>query len=622
MIRRFGVFELDDATGELRRSGIRIRVQDQPLRILRELLDRRGEIVTREELRTKIWGDTFVDYDRALNTAVKKLRDALSDSAEAPRYVETVARRGYRFVAPVEEGAALALGVGRLGSTADQASHSERLKPKALMGVLAAVVAVALLAITLYASWPKTTLRSLAVLPFANLTGAAGNEYVADGVTDALISDLANIASLRVISRTSAMQYKNVRKPLPEIASALGVDGVVEGAVLRFGDRVRVEVKLIDAARDALLWSDQYERPASELDSLQRDVAGAVAAQLRTRLSDAQASRAPDAEAHLLTMKGRHWLTDKRDGKVAVQLFRQAIARDPTYAAPYAALAEAEMFAPEDDVSPYEALVRAKAAAEKAVALDPALADAHASLGLVHMFLDRDFAAAEREYRRAIELKPGAFEGHHRYGQLLAAQGRFEEALSEAKRATELDPFSTLALDDYGRTLYFARRHDEALVQYDRALAIEPDDQIALWFRVYALMAAKQDDRAIDEIAELLRISGRSEHVPRLRDLYRKQGLKALMKIWADLDAARFRERPFVRTTGIAARYAQAGETELALEWLERAYRSHTRDLVYLNVEPQLDPLRGDPRFAAIVKKAGLAPTSSSAPSAPASPRP
>lgn len=619
MIRRFGVFELDDATGELRRSGIRIRVQDQPLRILRELLDRRGEIVTREELRTKIWGDTFVDYDRALNTAVKKLRDALSDSAEAPRYVETIARRGYRFVAPVEEVGNGASGVGLQGVVVDQAIPPRRPKPEA---ILAIIVAVALVAITLYASRPKTTLRSLAVLPFANLTGAAANEYVADGVTDALISDLANISSLRVISRTSAMQYKNARQPLPKIASALGVDGVVEGAVLRFGDRVRIEVKLIDAARDALLWSDQYERPASELDSLQRDVAGAVAAQLRTRWSDAQASRAPDAEAHLLTMKGRHWLTDKRDGKVAVQLFRQAIARDPTYAAPYAALAEAEMFAPEDDVSPYEALVRAKAAAEKAVALDPALADAHASLGLVHMFLDRDFAAAEREYRRAIELKPGAFEGHHRYGQLLAAQGRFEEALSEAKRATELDPFSTLALDDYGRTLYFARRHDEALVQYDRALAIEPNDQIALWFRVYALMAAKQDDRAIDEIAELLRISGRSEHVPRLRELYAQQGLKALMKIWADLDAARFRERPFVRTTGIAARYAQAGETELALEWLERAYRSHTRDLVYLNVEPQLDPLRGDPRFAAIVKKAGLAPTSSSAPSAPASPRP
>jgi tetratricopeptide (TPR) repeat protein len=370
--------------------------------------------------------------------------------------------------------------------------------------------------------------------------------------------------------------------------------------VLRFGEQVRVEVKLIDARQDALLWSGQYERPAAELDALQRDVAAAVAVQLRTRQGEVQVARAPDAEAHLLTMRARYWLNEKRDRKVAVQLLRRAITKDPTYAEPHAVLAEAETFLPEPDLSPYESLVRAKASAEKAVALDPLSADAHAALGTVLMFLDRDFAAAEREYRRAIELKPGASETHHRYGQLLAAQGRFEEALAEGKRSVELDPFSTLAIDDYGRTLYFARRYSEAMLQYDRALAIEPGDTIAFWFRIYALIAAKENDRVVEELAQLMTRSERGWYVPQLRELYARGGIDAVIREWAALDAQQARDARFIRSSGVATRYAQAGETELAIQWLERAYASHTRDLVYLNVEPQFDNLREDPRFKEI----------------------
>ena len=601
---RFGVFELHPASGELRRAGVRIRVQDQPLRILHELIKRRGEVVTREELQAAIWGETFVDYDRALNTAIRKLRDALSDSAEAPRFIETIPKRGYRFLAEVSDcgGGAAASGDGKAAAVPPQS------KRVLFLGLGLGLLLLAALSFFLLKPKPGNTLDSLAVLPFVNLTGDERNEYIADGVTESLIADLANVRSLRVISRTSAMQYKGAKKPLPKIAAELAVDGIVEGAVLRFGDRARVEVKLIDASRDALLWSDQFERAASELDALQHDVASAIAVQLRARLAE-ESARPPNAEAHLLTMKGRYWITVKRDGKVGGELLRQAIAKDPTYAAPYAALAESEMFQPEENVSPLEALERARALAEKAVALDPNLADGHASLGLVHTFLDRDFAAAEREYRRAIELAPGAFEAHHRYGQLLAAQGRFDEAIAEAKRATELDPFSILAIADYGRTLYFARRHEEAIAVYNRGLALEREP-IGLWFRFYALVAANRHDEAMEDIATLMMLSQLHEHVPALRALYAKDGMRGVMKKWADLDAARFRQRPFVRSTGIAARYAQAGEIDLAFEQLERAYRSHTRDLVYLNVEPQLDPLRSDPRFAAIVRRVGL--TSSS----------
>lgn len=612
MILRFGVFELDALAGELRRSGVRIRIQDQPLRILRELLDRRGEVVTRDELRSKIWGDTFVEYDRALNTAVKKLRDALSDSAEAPRYVETLARKGYRFVAPVEVVEAEPVerpALSRPGS-GDNPSIDPAGGLRARRSIVAAVIALVIVATT--ASFllraPTADIRSLAVLPFANMTGSAANDYLADGLTESLISDLANIRSLRVISRTSAMQYRDAGKPLPQIASELDVEGVVEGAVVRLGERTRIEVKLIDARRDALLWSDEFERPSLQLDLLQRDVAAAVAAQLRTRIDSP--ARAENAETLLETMRALHWLRQKRDGPNATRILQQAIARDPTSAAPWAALAEVEMFGPAPDVSPLDSLQRAKHAAERAVALDPQLSDAHAVLGLVRMFLERDFAAAERAFQRAIELKPGAAEPHRRYGVLLTAMGRLEQAIEENRRAVELDPLSALALDDYGRALYFARRYDEAIVQYERALATDPHDQIAMWFRVYALVAAKRHDEAVDQTAEIMRRSGGAQFVPRLHEVYRAGGWPAVSKAWAELDRVRFQNAPFVRSTGIASRYAQAGERELAMEWLERAYRSHTRDLLFLRVEPAFDPVRDDPRFTDVVRRV----TSSSAP--------
>ena len=598
-VYRFGVFELDPGTGELRRSGVRIHVQDQPVRILETLLERPGELVTREELRTRIWGDTFVDYDRALNTAIRKLRDALNDSAEAPRYIETIPKRGYRFIAPVEQGEGV-----KVGRPEDPKAQPVMAKPSGLSTFrIAAAVAIAVivaLAVTLILRRPAPAFDSLAVLPFANLTGAASNEYVADGLTESLIADLAHIPELRVISRTSAMHYKNTRKALPAIAKELEVGALVEGSLVRFGDRARVEVKLIDASRDALLWSAQYERGAGELDALQHDVATALASQLRSRIAAAQ--HVPESEAHLLTLRGRHWLNEKRDGSVARQLFREAIAKDPTYAAPWAALAQAEIFTPEDGVSPRDSLIRGREAAEKALAIDPNSADAHASLAMVRMFLDRDFAASEREFRRALELQPGSGEIHHRYAQLLAAMGRFEEAIAMARRSVELDPFSTLAIDDYGRTLYFARRYDEALAQYERALRIDENDQVALWFRVYAQIAAKRHDDAVDTIAEIIR-SGGEDRVVFLRELYRTGGFPAVARRWAQRDIVAAQHQSFIRSTGIASRFAMAGDTDLAFEWLERAYDSHTRDLVFLRVEPGFDSIRNDPRFATFVAK-------------------
>ena len=606
MILRFGAFELDPAGGDLRRSGVRIRVQDQPLKILLALVERPGEVITREELRSRIWGDTFVDFDQALNTAVRKLRQALNDNAEAPRFVETLARRGYRFVAPVEK---IEPAVAATAAVPTPISEPAERRRAPLHWALAALVLVTFAAFLYVRRSPAADINSIAVLPFVNLTGDARNEYIADGMTESLISDLAHIGSLQVISRTSAMQYKNAKKPLPQIASELKVSGIVEGSVLRFGDRARVEVKLIDAQRDALLWSAEYERLASELDVLQREVAGAIASQLRTRVAPSP-SRAPDPEAHLLYLRARDRLGEgARPGEnYAHELFRRAIARDPQYAAAYAGLAEAEMFVPPPEVSPYDSFTRAKAAAEKAVQFDPNLGDAHAALGLVRMFLDRDFDAAEAEFRRAIALSPGAVAGHHRIALLLAVRGRFDDAIAAAKRASELDPYSTIVLVDYGRVLYFARRYPEAEAVLRRAITVNPTDTLAPWF----LMMTLERERKYDEAARIIRIHLRrnddtDSKLGNFDEILADGGYRAVMKQWVRRDAERTKAAPFVRSCGLAGRAIEAGDYDVAFEWFERAYQSHTRDLVFLGIEPQYDVVRGDPRFVALMRKVGVA---------------
>ncbi|HEX7155077.1 MAG TPA: winged helix-turn-helix domain-containing protein [Thermoanaerobaculia bacterium] len=608
---RFGPFDLDPASGELRRSGMRIRVQDQPLRILQLLIARRGDVVTREELRTAIWGETFVDFDRALNTAIRKLREALNDSAEQPRYIETVARKGYRFIAAVD---AAEPGVVSASAPHVEEPEAPRVSGRRSGNWIAGIIAVVVLISTAFAFYtlrkPATRdLQGVAVLPFVNLTGDPRNEYLADGITESLISDLANVPSLRVISRTSVMQYKNAAKPLPKIAAELGVDGILEGSLLRFGDRARVEVKLIDGVHDTLLWSQQYERSAAELDTLQHDVARAVGAHLRGQLARGRVN-APEtnAEAHLLYLRARHQLASQNSGTsdVATRMFREAIAKDPAYAASYAGLAEAELFAPSADVSPLESMTRAKAAAEKAVALAPNLAEAHAALGLVRMFLDHDFVAAEREFKRALELAPGAAETHHRYAQLLAALGRFDEAIAVGKRSVELDPFSKFVLVDYGRLLYLARRYEEAAAQYRRTLAIFPDDPLARWFLILTNDRLGKHEENYQSLRQTILASATPGDVKTIETAYAKHGYAGVQRVTAEQEAQRLRGERFVRHTGLAARFAQLGDRERAFQWLDRAYESHTRDLVYLAVEPQFDPIRDDPRFTAMLKKVGL----------------
>jgi len=389
---RFGVFEVDLRVGELRKRGVKIKLQDQPFQILQILLERSGEVVTREELRGRIWpADTFVDFDQGLNNAIKRLRESLSDSPDNPRFIETVPRHGYRFI-------------GNLGATPGR-------------------------------------IKSLAVLPLENLSRDPEQEYFAEGLTEALITTLAKVGELRVVSRTSAMLYKGVHKSMREIARELDVDAIIEGTVLRVGRRVRITAQLIDAAKESHRWAESYERDLRDVLALQTEVAQAIAREIRIKLTPLDQARfaevvpvEPDAyEAYL---RGRyHW--NRRSGEglgKAIHYFQQTIAEDPTYAAAYSGLADClSALGWWGFVSPNEGCGKATL---QAVELDPSLSE----LAWASMLYDYDFAAAEREFERSVELNPHYPTAHQWFGLYLAMMGRYEEAYTELKRAIRLDP--------------------------------------------------------------------------------------------------------------------------------------------------------------------------------------
>src|SRR5438874_1773690 len=429
---RFGQFAMDECTGELCKDGIKVRLQEQPLQILQILLEHSGEVVTREELRKRVWpSDTFVDFDHGINNAIKRLREALGDSGETPRYIETLPRRGYRFVQNVE-------------------SREDRI-------------------------------RSLAVLPLENLSHDPEQEYFADGLTEALITSLAKISALRVISRTTAMHYKGVHRPLPEIARELGVEIVVEGSVLRSGERVRISAQLIEASSDTHLWAESYERDLRDVLHLQSEIARAVAAGIQAKLTPREQeqlakARPVNPEAYEAYLKGRYYWDKRRPDAVkrGAEYFQMAIEKDPTYAAAYAGLADTAGAAGFwGFASPAETYARAKVAARQSLEIEET-AEAHTSLGFALLHHDWDFPAAEKEFRRAIELNPNYATAHQWYGHYFGYSGRFDQCLEETTRALRLDPLSLIINTTYAGCFWFWRQWDRALEHCHKAMELDP----------------------------------------------------------------------------------------------------------------------------------------------------
>jgi TolB-like protein/DNA-binding winged helix-turn-helix (wHTH) protein/Flp pilus assembly protein TadD len=632
---RFGAFEVDLRSGELHKHGVKIKLHYQPFQVLTMLLEHPGEVVTREELQSKLWPfDTFVDFDVGLNSAVKKLRDALGDSAEIPRYVETLPRRGYRFIeslgdasssrgehAPgvpgrvvVEQSAAASEGV--VTEVPAVSGVSRRWTLWTTAGVLAGLL-VLLVGFDV-GSWREKLLaratpvhiRSIAVLPLENLSGDPAQEYFTDGMTDALVTELAQISSLRVISRTSVMRYKGTRKPLPDIAKELSVDGIVEGSVVQSAERVRVNAQLIEAATDRHLWASMYERSPGDVVILQSEIARAIANAIQVQLTPQEQARlgrtqSVDPQTYELYLKGRYFW-NKRDEdslRKGIDYFQQAIQRSPNYALAYAGLAEAYVVRP--DVAPQDRYSAAKTAARRALEIDDGLAEAHNALAASLFWYDWDWAGAEREFQRALALNPNYAQAHQWYGQFQKAMGR-KNWPDEVKRAGELDP---LSLVNAGGGWYIeSGQYDLALELTRKRLELYPNAAVlyAALGKVYARKQMYQE--AIANTQKSVTLSGgEPRFLSALGYVYaiagkRNEALGILRQLTL-LSKSRY-----VSPFEIASIYAGLDQKDLAFNWLQKAVAEHSPDVVFLKttILQEMDSLRSDPRYAELERQVGL----------------
>jgi TolB-like protein/DNA-binding winged helix-turn-helix (wHTH) protein/Flp pilus assembly protein TadD len=628
---RFGVFELDLQAGELRKHGLRIRLQEQPFQVLAMLLKRHGEVVTREELQKKLWpADTFVDFDHGLNKAINKVRDALGDSAESPRFVETVSRRGYRFITQVKVAEAPGSGPGPINEPQpkpevveqrDPATEIAPLEPLRLSPAWKISVLVLVLLIASLAAWrfyfpspPSPVIRSLAVLPMESLSSDASQDYFADGMTDELISDLGQINALRVISRTSVMTYKHVRKPLPLIARELNVDAVVEGTVLRSGNKVRITAQLIEASSDKHLWSQSYEGELRDALALQNRVAKAIADQIQINLNPQEQAalknvKVVNPQAYESYLKGRYfWNKRTADGlKAALTYFNQAIDQDPKYAPAYSGLADTYALLADWEygvMTPKEALPKARAAAIKALELDDTLGEAHNSLAFCLDVFDWDFDSAGREYRRAIELNPGYATAHQWYASHLIVLGRNDEAIAELRKAESLDPLSLIISADLADFLIISHAYDESIRESRKTIEMDPNFALAHNQLGQAYLQKQMDDQAVAELQKAVQLSGNSPTcMANLARAYVAFGKRSeAAKLLGDLEKRS--TSAYSNASEIAVIYVALGDADQAMTWLEKSYEDRFNPSVLLR--PGFDPLRSDPRFESLLRRIGI----------------
>ena len=633
---RFGVYEVDFRAGELRKSGHKIRLQDQPLQVLAMLLEHPREVVTREELRQKLWpGDTFVDFDHGLNNAINRLREALNDSPDTPQFIETLPRRGYRFVAEVNVETATTHSAGMASEAPTRAGPSSP-APETIetsktpsdqpsrratgLWLVAAVAVSAALALAYlsykhpFSSSAATPIHSIAVLPLENLSGDPSQDYFADGMTAALITDLAQIKALQVASRTSTRIYKGSKKPLPQIAHELNVDVVVAGTVVRSGEHVRIDAQLILGSTDRHLWANSYERDLGNVVALQGEVARTIADEIHAQITPeerTQLNAAPrvNSEAYLAYLKGRYLWNERTESAVTkgIELFQEAIAKDPNYALAYSGLADSYgLLGFYGAVPPKDAYSLAKADAIKALELDSSIAEAHVSLGDAKLYLDWDWSGGEAEFKRAIELNPKYDTAYRKYSNYLAGMSRTDESIATARKALELDPVSITLSTHLGWMLYLAHQNDLALQQYKKTLEMDPNYARGRRDFSLALVEKGNYEDAIREARRAIELSQASPlMLEALGYAYAKGGRKdEARKVLREL--REMSKRRYVSPFDPAVIHAGLGDKDAAFFFLEKALREHAGQLLWLNVYPALDNLRSDRRFAQIASRVGL----------------
>src|SRR4051812_28685783 len=600
---RFDVFTLDVKTGELRHQGKRTHLRHQPLQILLTLLEQPGELVTREALVKRLWpAGTFVVFDRGLNKAINHLREALGDSVEQPRFIETLPRKGYRFIAPVSKEDPT-----EPASPPESASRRFRTRPWIIgagfsLACFAIVIALNLGGVRnrVEARWRTTgQISALAVIPLENLSKDPEQEYFADGITDALITDLAKSTNIRITSRTSMMRYKGAQKSIRDIGRELNVDAVVEGTVTRSGNRVRITAQLIQVSTDMHLWAEAYERDLTEILAVQNEVATDIARRVSTVVRPLGQPKRVNAEAYGSYLQARYYFYQytSRGWQQAIDNFNQAIGYDPNFAPAYSGLADAYIVAGAYRAIPgREALARGKAAAAHAVQLDDKLASAHYALATAYAWYDWNWEMAEKEFRRGLELDPDDALGRNWYGGYLSLRGRHDEAVDEHERARELDPFSLIINANLVRSLYWARRYDEAAQLAQKTLKMDPSFGVTLFWLEGSLRHQK---RFQDAMALRLAVST-PEEAQRIQRAFKSGGFQGVLRE----DGESFKNSGDLIP---AARcFAQTGDKNQALALLEDCFKDRCSSMVTIKAEPDFDGLRSEVRFQNLLEKLGL----------------
>ncbi len=637
---RFGPFELRSRTRELYKHGLKLKLRPQSYQVLVQLLERAPECVTREELRNRVWpSNTFVDFDHGLNTAIKELRGALSDSASEPRYIETLPKLGYRLMVPVETEAAAVdsnvqeqtskVGTVGLSEKSDARLNAFASRSNRLWVVVLILTTAAFVCLLAFMKWPrpqsgaqKTAVQGrkmLAVLPFENLTGNVEQDYFSDGLTEQMIAQLGRLdpQEFGVIARTSVMHYKHASAKTDQVGRELGVQYILEGSVRHDAQKVRINAQLIDVASQTPIWAREYDRELSNLLTTQAEIALEISDEIELTLGGPkrttrliQPSLTPQAySAYDSYLKGLFcWNKRTLPGfQQAIEYFQQAIAKDPNYAPAYAGLANSYTlltgysFAPASLYMP-----KARAAALRALQLDDALPESHVALALIVENYDWDWNSAEKEYRRAIELNPNYATAHHWYAEFLTWRGRFAEALRESELARTLDPLSLIIATDHAAIFYYSRQYDQAIEQFRVIQEMDPNFLRAHMI-VDSYIEKGQYANALADVENWHRTSGDGPAVwTMLAYVYGRSGQKekALQEL-KKLQAANSKQQ--IDPAALALASMGVGDHEAAMAWLEQACSQHSNVMVTLKVEPAYDPLRSNPRFQELLRRGGLA---------------
>jgi TolB-like protein/DNA-binding winged helix-turn-helix (wHTH) protein/Flp pilus assembly protein TadD len=634
---RFAFFEVDLGAGELRRHGYRIKLQEKPLLILAALLDRPGEVMTREELHRLLWPDnTFVDFDHNLNNAINKLRDSLNDSADKPRFIETLPRRGYRFLAEVEivrngakpESAPLATLEAVRVPAVKETDVGTALPPLPAASVNSATRAGSLRALLLFAfvlisasglflvmNWkasPQTLPPHvrLAVLPFKNLTGDADQEYICDGMTEELIAHLGNLDpdNFAVIARTTSMHYKGTLSTITEIGHDLGVDYVLESSIRRVDSHIRVTTRLIEVREQRHVWAESFDQSSSDILGLQERISSAVADEIprhlsTLRISRVHSSRPANQEAYSDYLRGRYfWNKRNREGlEKGVSYFKKAIKEDPGYALAFAGLADSYLVLGGGYLPPHQTYQQGEAAAGAALALDNDLAAAHTSLAYFKFIDEWDWTGAEREFKRAIALDPGYATAHHWYALYLSAMGREQDAIFEIEKALELDPFSTVINSNAGAIYYQAGAYEKSVNQLHRTLELDSNFVPAHGYLGYIYEMRANYVDALAEYQKAQQISGeRLAYAGDVGRVYALIGRKAEAQTILQQLRDTSKKHSDVSDYSLCLIYDSLGDPDRAFTWLRKSIEDREFTATELRYDRRIDDLRADPRFTEI----------------------